>query len=594
MQTLTILAIAAAFITLSAPAAAQPSAAELEPILRDAQGPFLPELDADPKALAASPVGQDLLEWVAETDWTIPATTYTDYRRYRATGERPPYERPYFAKRELLARAVLGAWLDGAPEYLDRVNDLVWSICEETNWVVPAHEGPHRAIDLFCAETAADLGHVVLLLGDRLPEEIRDRIHAEVDRRVLTPYIEGPNAYGWGDGHHNWTGVCAGSVGEAFLLLEPDPARQAQALEHVLAQLDRYIHRAFTEDGASLEGVGYWSYGLLHYVILGEMLRARTDGAIDLLAVPRVQAVAGFPLAMALDRTTCANFADAEPSLALPPFLVSRLADRADVPSLRALAGRPFSFRLDNVVRNLLWWDGDRDAPFAIENSYLAQAAVARRVAQAGDAPVVLVAKAGHNAEPHNNNDVGSFILHIDGVTYLCDPGRGLYSREYFSNKRYDNLFANAYGHSLPVIGDRAQPAGSDYRGGMAIDGDAVVIRFENAYGLPELREAERRLTLAADGSLQFQDRFVFDGPGLPVKETFMTWLDVETDGAVARIRSDKGDLVLVGEGLAFTTERLEDECKANAKRGVLTRISAQLPPASESIARITMTYEPR
>ncbi len=73
----------------------------------------------------------------------------------------------------------------------DVVHDLVWSICEETSWVLPAHEeqgprylGDHPAafrteplgahtmltrepdsIDLFAAETGAALAETVYLVG---------------------------------------------------------------------------------------------------------------------------------------------------------------------------------------------------------------------------------------------------------------------------------------------------------------------------------------------------------------------------------------------------------------------------------------------
>ena len=71
----------------------------------------------------------------------------------------------------------------------------------------------------------------------------------------------------------------------------------------------------------------------------------------------------------------------------------------------------------------------------------------------AGGAPVVLAAKAGHNAENHNQNDVGSFVLHVDGESLIREPGRGLYSRDYFSPRRYENVFANSFGHSVPRVG---------------------------------------------------------------------------------------------------------------------------------------------
>ena len=114
----------------------------------------------------------------------------------------------------------------------------------------------------------------------------------------------------------------------------------------------------------------------------------------------------------------------------------------------------------------MLWWDGTRGDMPELGDVLLPQSGVARIVGRAGQKPLVLAIKAGHNAEPHNHNDVGSFVLRAsDGVVYLCDPGAGLYNAEYFSAKRYDNVFANSYGHSVPRIGGTLQLPGREHSG---------------------------------------------------------------------------------------------------------------------------------
>lgn len=124
----------------------------------------------DVRTLSAKPQAQGLLAWArsAAAAPDIPATTYSLYRRFREAGERAPYEGPYFQKRDLLAREVMAVWLGGDASRLGRVNNLIWSICEESTWVVPAHEKGPGYIDLFSAETAATLGHTTRLLGEQL------------------------------------------------------------------------------------------------------------------------------------------------------------------------------------------------------------------------------------------------------------------------------------------------------------------------------------------------------------------------------------------------------------------------------------------
>src|SRR5512141_1724945 len=111
---------------------------------------------------------------------SIPQTTYSLYRQFSWSGERDGYETPYFEKRALLTRLVVESIL-GEERRINLVQDLLCSICEETSWVLPAHEdrGPGFEssdrpgvwqggtntsltrepdfIDLFAAETAASL-----------------------------------------------------------------------------------------------------------------------------------------------------------------------------------------------------------------------------------------------------------------------------------------------------------------------------------------------------------------------------------------------------------------------------------------------------
>jgi len=171
---------------------------ELESLLAATpRGALLPELETCRVAeLAETAHGAAILAWARQAADTtgLPETTYTRYRTFEHKGTRQEYSGPYYEKRALLAREVVAAWLGDDASRIDRINDLIWSICEETNWVVPAHEKSSGIIDLFCAETAVNLAHALLLLEDRLPEEIHDRVRAEIKTRVMDPYLDGAGA----------------------------------------------------------------------------------------------------------------------------------------------------------------------------------------------------------------------------------------------------------------------------------------------------------------------------------------------------------------------------------------------------------------
>ena len=48
-------------------------------------------------------------------------------------------------------------------------------------------------------------------------------------------------------------------------------------------------------------------------------------------------------------------------------------------------------------------------------------------------AGMILVAKGGHNGESHNHNDVGSFMLYVDGEPVILDAGNMTYTAKTFS-----------------------------------------------------------------------------------------------------------------------------------------------------------------
>lgn len=154
--------------------------------------PLLPELEAvraNPSALVDAVQTRQIL---AETRpnmqeiAAIPQTSYTAYRRFINDGDRVEYQTPYFAKRIRLASAALRLWLgvEGGSALKPVVEDYLWNVCEETNWVVPAHE--RLAIDLFASETAFLLAQLLDLLGDQIHWEVRHRVLCEINRRVLS------------------------------------------------------------------------------------------------------------------------------------------------------------------------------------------------------------------------------------------------------------------------------------------------------------------------------------------------------------------------------------------------------------------------
>ena len=574
---------------------------------------FFPELEAarkDPAALRSSAATQEVLtqtEDLMKGIEQIPQTTYSKSSLFALTGDREQYETPYFLKRHRLMAAALRMFL-GQTELKPIVQDYIWSICEETTWVLPAHS--RRAIDLFSAETAYNLAETLVLLGDALDVDIHARVRREVEERIFQPYLTWYQEMGWYKAHMNWNGVCNSAVAATFLWLDPVPTRAARAVAIALDGLHTFVDTAFEADGTSSEGVGYWNYGLLNFIPLAEMLRAGSNGVIDLLTSERMRLIAGYPAKVQLSPGHFTCFADSHEESAFNPGNIARLAERTGERSLYNVIAGPAptesDWRLTSTLRNILWWDGRRPKDIELGDAFLPSGAVARMVAKTPfGTPVVIVIKGGHNAVPHNNNDIGSFMVHIAGESLLTDPGAGLYTRQYFGPERYQNIFCNSYGHSVPRIGGELQPEGRQYEGTITVDTSdgekRATVDFTRAYAVKNLQSARRQITLIAQGkdagSIVLQDEFRFSDSPLPVEEAFVTWSEVEVNGPTAIIRGRHHTLRMTIEapqGAAFAAEYLEKESRENKKPAILKRLTFLLPEAVTQQARVRMQVTQR
>jgi hypothetical protein len=581
------------------------TAAQIQALL-DPTAPLLPELDAAREAIAAlKKAPQTKLVLAATKDdmadiAQIPATTYTPFRLFVRTGDRATYETPYFAKRARFGAAALRLFL-GEKGLKDVVQDYIWNICEETTWVLPAHE--RCRIDLFSAESGLMLAEAVNMLGDALDAEVRSRVRQEIETRIFDPYMRYHQLEWWYTGHNNWNGVCNSSVAMTFLLLDPETGRTAQAVAYALSGLKIFLETAFEEDGTSSEGPGYWGYGLLNFIPLSEMLRARSHGKIDLLQGEHMRLVAGYPGKVRLSANMYASFSDSHEHTDYNPGILTRLAERTGEKTLLDLLsyhpGRQGEWRVGIYLRNLLWWNGALAGESAVSDAYLAKGAVARLVGStAKGAPVVVAVKAGHNEENHNQNDIGSFIVHVGGETLLCDPGAGLYTRQYFSAVRYENVFANSYGHSVPRINGTLQPAGRQYEGAfLGVDLTGTVkkagIDMTRAYAVDGLTQLVRSLTIEPGGVVRLSDAFEATST-LALEEALITWLPVEVKGVTAVVRGQKHALRLTIEdpaGATFAVEELTEACKTNEKP-LLRRITCAVPAGTRGVARIRMQVD--
>ena len=187
---------------------------------------------------------------------------------------------------------------------------------------------------------------------------------------------------------------------------------------------------------------------------------------------------------------------------------------------------------------------------------------------------LVLVAKGGHNGEMHNQNDLGSIIVHHNGESLIVDPGRGRFSREYFGAGRYDLLVNQSFGHSCPVPNGQMQgPLTHVRHGDRRIDAgyharllehraddtqDLLRLELVDAWDeAADLESLARTVTFHRDcpaGRIELRDEVRFaSNPGM-LESVLITFGDVEEGEGHVIIRGERAALRVDFDGEALET----------------------------------------
>ena len=483
--------------------------------------------------IRTDPVYQDFrrqfTDFYHEMDEEIPVLYFQDFMKFFRTGNRLFFEKKYFHRRGQLLAAAGMYLIEREPAYLARLENVLWAICDEYTWSLPAHipedQKNDRActyIDLFASETGCALSELSCLLAEQLHPWLLQRIRNEIERRIICPFEKG--SFFWQKVEMNWAAVCAGSVGACYLYLFPE--RFPGVKDRILDTMDCFL-RGFGTDGCCREGMSYWNYGFGFFTYFADLLLQFTDGKENLFADIRAERAAQFPQYIFLNPLTAISFADCGPDSKVEPGIISYLAQRypgkvvVTGNSAELLDRNDRCYRWTAFIRNLVWTDFDTIVPKRPQTFHFlsdAQWYINHR------GPFALAAKGGHNDEPHNHNDLGGIILANSKEQLLCDLGSGLYTHAYFQPEtRYDVHSNASEGHSVPVIdGVFQSPGVSRCAKVLQADQAEFVVDITGAYALDSLQSAVRSLQVQPD-CITLCDRFAFSHEPRPVIERFIT-----------------------------------------------------------------------
>ncbi len=431
---------------------------------------------------------------------SLPASLYLDYK---ITGTRTTYENLVNERRRMLSLLVAGELIENKERFIPQIVNGLWLVLEESTWVAPAHivvqkegadlpniENPY--IDLHASSTGLTVATIYNMLSAKFAKYskvVNGRIVYELNRRLFDPYLK--YSFGWmgfkGNSVNNWnTYVNSNTLQAALQVLQPGKKLDSLSAK-LLKSTDIFINQ-YPEDGGCDEGPSYWDMAGGRLIRLLSLLNQVSDGKLNWNDKELLHQIGTYAYKMQISGTYMVNFADAFPTYTQNPESVYRYGVLFKDETLKDYASFLFDARGKQVSANDItdflataaaYQDLEHTpakAPYPLYAALPDLQVFNARSAAGSTKGFFFAAKGGHNAESHNHNDIGSFIVYYDGKPLLIDVGVGTYTSKTFSSRRYELWNVQSQWHNCPTINGVQQKDGRQFA--------ATNFRFTNTAGL--------------------------------------------------------------------------------------------------------------
>ncbi|PSL50256.1 heparinase II/III-like protein [Chitinophaga niastensis] len=551
--------------------------------------------------------------------FTWPSLPATLFLEFRDNGNRVNFESAQSERRKVLGALVAGELADGKGKYIPQIVNGLWVILEESTWVLPAHIGVQKAgtdladptepiVDLVSGETAATLSWAQFLLHDQLDKfspMVNKRITYELQHRVIEPFLQ-RNDFWWmgfkGGLVNNWNIWINTNILQTALLSINDTAIRNNVIEKSIRSADNFVN-GYPDDGGCDEGPTYWGHAGGKLIEFITWLNSASAHKLSWGNNELIHQIGTYIYKMHIDSSRFVNFADASASTIPPPHTVYLYSEAFHDPLLKNFAA--YLYRLENPdtskfkMSSLSFFIYDletRDAllaaapgaPYKPVNWLPDLQVLSLRSAAGTTKGLFFAALGGHNAESHNHNDVGNFVLYMDGKPALIDVGVGTYTKQTFSADRYKLWYMQSQWHNCPTINGVQQQAGRRFQANDVHFTDNKsnrILSMDIAAAYPEsamVQTWKRTFTFTpAKTSLQLDESYQLKEWKEAFRLHFMTVLpaDVHTPGKIV-LKGATASLVMTYDPALFevVTEQqpLTDNRLSSVWGSQVMRISLQ------------------
>ncbi|MDR0395213.1 MAG: heparinase II/III-family protein [Tannerella sp.] len=553
----------------------------------------------------------------ADYEWSV--VKATDYIEFERSGNRRIMEDPFGRNNNAISDLLMAELAEGKGRFVDQLINGVFLSCEMTSWALSAHlnaqhshrslpESTEHVIDLTAGDLGSLLSYCYYFLRDEFDKvnpEVSRRLRAELQSRILDTYMK-EDRFWWMAFHYepgvmvnNWNPWCNFNMLQCFLLLEDDPEVRADAVYRTMVSVDKFINYTHS-DGACEEGPSYWGHAAGKMYDYLQLLHDATGGRVSVFNEPVVRNMGEYISRSYVGNGWVVNFADASARGGGDAPLIYRYGkavgsdemihyaaylaksgNRSAAPSpgrdvFRTLQTCLFRDEMERVepkhqTPDYTWYPETEFCYMKNKNG------------------LFFAAKGGYNNESHNHNDAGTFSLYVNTIPVIIDAGVGTYTRQTFSNERYNIWTMQSNYHNLPLINGTAQSFGNEYKAtDVSFNKAGMTFSLNIAAAYPQSAGVKRwiRSYTLKNGTLKISDNFDLTKTDSPNRIHFLTWGNVNTDTpGVVEIEAKGEKVRLVYDKNLFTVLkeiiRLDDQRLSNVWGDVVCRLSLQAKTAT-------------
>lgn len=496
--------------------------------------------------------------------------------------------------------------LSGDRRFAEKAEKELVHVCNFPDW------DPIHYLDVAEMTTAVAIGYDWLY--DVLTPSTRQLVVHSIKTKALDLVVEEyntGNADSWAKRETNWNVVCnTGMVLGALAIEEHYP----ELAKHIIGEAVRYIPNClkhFAPDGVCYEGPAYWGYTNMYLSLLLKALNDNFGGDFGLSEMVGVDKSVLYYMHSTSPSGKIFNFANSgstAPAAEPIYFYFSRAFNQPevatfyrDVLSKTVHEGNYFRFYFLSIP----WYDTASSTADALPKLKVYEG-INDIVVFNGNRNIpnslYLIAKTGDPDMAHQQLDIGTFIVEMNGIRWTDDLGTDNYNLPGFWDYKPDGqrwtYFRNSnFSHNTLSIDHKLQNSAGTGEIDRLDDRAAqpfVTMNMSTAYA-GQSRFVYRTFRMLDDTRILVTDSVGLQSPSQSVQWSVITSADVECKGNTAVLRKDGKSFSLKiasPTNASFTTKAAKRGTEAEKPIEGYTVLSASVSGEPVQVIKVLLSGE--